>query len=319
MHSYSSNQKNKEEKMKKTVIAAVAFFVLFAFSIPGAMAQTWTWSNPAPHTGTTLVELGADSMTGNLYAIDNTGAIVSPTLGTPVTDVAVAAGSVPPVVDMAGASGGIFYVIGAAAVGTWNPATSAFDTTMTQPFIPATDAGVFASLAVGQNGMLYVLYNGATAQYILTGTPPVIAEPAVITFHPRTLNLGSKGNWVSVHIELPAGLDENLIDVSTVRISEIAVEGFTPKPVEIYTAPGAPWKVELNDLGAQVLKVKFIRYNKGGAELDEQSLIYQLKSIMTGAQKGKYPVTLTIDGLLSTGEWFSGTATFDANVNKKLP
>jgi hypothetical protein len=40
---------------------------------------------------------------------------------------------------------------------------------------------------------------------------------------------------------------------------------------------------------------------------------------MTGAQKGKYPVTLTIDGLLSTGEWFSGTATFDANVNKKLP
>jgi hypothetical protein len=93
-----------------------------------------------------------------------------------------------------------------------------------------------------------------------------------------------------------------------------------PKPVEIYTAPGAPWKIELNDLGVQVMKVKFIRYNKkGSAELDEQSLIYQLKSIMTGANKGKYPVILTIDGLLTTGEWFTGTATFNANVNKKLP
>jgi hypothetical protein len=93
-----------------------------------------------------------------------------------------------------------------------------------------------------------------------------------------------------------------------------------PKPVQIYTAPGAPWKIELNDLGVQVMKVKFIRYNKkGGTELDEQSLIYQLKSIMTGANKGKYPVILTIDGLLTTGEWFTGTATFNANVNKKLP
>jgi len=303
------------------MIAAVAVFVLFAFSIPGAMAQTWwTWSNPAPYTGTNpLVELAADSVTGDLYAIDDTGVIVIPTFGTPVTEVAVAAGSVPPVVDMAGVPGGIFYVIGSSVVGTWDPATSLYDTTLTQPFIPSTDAGVFSSLAVGRDGMLYVLYDGATGQYILTGTPPVIAEQAVINFNPRTLNLGSKGNWVSVHIQLPGDLDESLIDVNSVRISEIAVDGFTPKPVEIYTAPGAPWKIELNDLGVQVLKVKFIRYNKkGGTALDDQSLTYQLKSIMAGANKGKYPVTLTIEGLLTTGERFAGTATFNANVNKKL-
>jgi len=140
--------------MKKTVIAAVAVFVLFAFSVPGAMAQTWTWSNPAPYTGTNpLVELAADSVTGDLYAIDDTGAIVIPTLGTPVTDVAVAAGTVPPVVDMAGVPGGIFYVIGATVVGTWDPATSGYDTTMAQPFVPSTDAGVFASLAVGRDAL----------------------------------------------------------------------------------------------------------------------------------------------------------------------
>jgi len=310
--------------MKKTMIAVVAVFVLFAFSIPGAMAQTWTWSNPAPYTGTgtnPLVELAADSVTGSLYAIDNTGAIVIPTLGTPVTDVAVAAGSVPPVVDIAVGPGGVVYFIGKTVVGTWDPANPlSYDTAMTQPFIPTADAaGVFMSLAVGRDGTLNVLYNGAVGQYILIGTPPVIAEEAVIKFNPRTLNLSSKGNWVSVHIQLPGDLDENLIDINSVEISEIAVDGFIPKPVDIHPAPGAPWSVETNDAGVQVLKVKFIRYNKkGGTALDDQSLTYQLKSIMAGANKGKYPVTLTIEGMLTTGEWFTGTATFNANVTKKL-
>ena len=316
--------------MKKTMIAAFAVFVLFAFSIPGAVAQTWTWSDPAPamYTGTPpLVKLAADSVTGNLYAIDSNGDIVTTTLGIPVAGVVVAAGSFPPVNDMAAGAGGIFYVVGGDSVapvtpvvGTWDPTTKSFDTSMTQPFIPSTDTGgVFKSLALGRDGTLYVLYNGAAGQYILTGTPPFIAEQAVIKFNPRTLNLSSKGNWVSVRIQLPGDLDENLIDSNSVRITEIAVDGFTPKLVDIYPAPGAPWSVEADDLGVQVLKVKFIRYNKkGGTALDDQSLTYQLRSIMAGANKGKYPVTLTIEGMLTTGEWFTGTATFNANVTKKL-
>ncbi|NJD56255.1 MAG: hypothetical protein FIA94_07615 [Nitrospirae bacterium] len=72
--------------------------------------------------------------------------------------------------------------------------------------------------------------------------------------------------------------------------------------------------------GVEVMKVKFLRYNKkGGPEMDGQALIYQLESIMAGAHKGKYPVTLTIEGQLTTGEWFTGTATFKANVTRKLP
>jgi len=315
--------------MKKTVIAAVVFFVLLAFSIPGAIAQTWTWSDPAPaiYSGTSpLVKLAADSATGDLYALDGNGDIVTVTLGTPIAGEVVAGGSLPPVNDIAAGPGGIFYVVGgdsaapiAPVVGTWDP-VNGYNTTMTQPFIPTGDtAGEFASLAVGRDGMLYVLYNGAADQYILVGTPPVIAEQAVIKFSPRTLNLRSKGNWVSVRIQLPGDLDENLIDINSVRISEIAVEGFAPKLVEIYPAPGAPWNVGLNDAGVQVLKLKFIRYNKkGGPALDDQSLTFQLQGIMAGANKGKYPVTLTIEGMLTTGEWFTGTATFNANVTKKL-
>jgi hypothetical protein len=145
------------------------------------------------------------------------------------------------------------------------------------------------------------------------------SEQSGIRFSPRTLNLSSKGNWVSVGIQLPGDLDEHLIDINSVRITEIAVDGFPPKAVEIFPAPGAPWHVVTNDMGVQVLRVKFIRYNKkGGPALDDQSLIYQLKSIMTGATKGKYPVTLTIGGVLTTGELFTGTVTFDAKVTKKL-
>ena len=306
--------------MKKAVITAVVVFVLFAFSVPAAMAQTWTWSNPYPYTGANpLVKIAADPATGSLYGIDSNGDIVIPALGTQVTDVVAAtAGTIPPVIDMA--AGPVIYAVGATAVGTWDPVGNTYDTTMTQPFIPTGDVGVYQSLAAGKDGTLNVLYQRLTEQYILVGTPPVMAEQAIMSFHPGTLNLRSRGNWVSVHIQLPGDLDESLIDVNSVRISEIAVDGFTPKPVEIYTAPGAPWKIELNDLGVQVLKVKFIRYNKkGGTALDDQSLTYQLKSIMAGANKGKYPVTLTIEGLLTTGERFAGTATFNANVNKKLP
>ena len=317
--------------MKKTIFAAAVFMLLFIFSASGAMAQTWTWSDPAPYTGANrLVELAADPVTGSLYAIDDTAAIVVPTLGIPVAGATVNPGNFPPVNDMAVGPGGIFYVVGGDSeaipsippvVGTWDPAIpNVYDITMTQPFIPSGDnAGVFASVAVGRDGLLYILYNGATEQYILVGAPPVMAEQAIVKFSPSTLNLSSRGNWVSVRVQLPGDLDEHLIDIQSVRISEIAVDGFTSKPVEIYPAPGAPWAVELNDAGVQVLKLKFIRYNKkGGAALDEQSLIYQLQSIMAGAGKGKYPVILTLEGMLTTGEWVAGTATFTANVTKKL-
>ena len=33
--------------MKKTIITVFAFLVIFGFAVSGAMAQTWTWTEPA--------------------------------------------------------------------------------------------------------------------------------------------------------------------------------------------------------------------------------------------------------------------------------
>lgn len=53
--------------------------------------------------------------------------------------------------------------------------------------------------------------------------PPVI--PATIEIHPETLNLKSKGKWVTCIIELPEGYDEADIDRSTVYLeSDIPAE-----------------------------------------------------------------------------------------------
>ena len=50
-----------------------------------------------------------------------------------------------------------------------------------------------------------------------TAAPEVI--PATIDFDPDTLNLKSKGKWVTCYIELPEGYDIHDIDISTVELN----------------------------------------------------------------------------------------------------
>ncbi len=51
-----------------------------------------------------------------------------------------------------------------------------------------------------------------------TASPPAIS--AAIDIHPHTLNLRSKGKWITCFIELPKGYDANDIDGSTVMLNE---------------------------------------------------------------------------------------------------
>ena len=73
-------------------------------------------------------------------------------------------------------------------------------------------------------------------------TSQIVFESSVISatvdVNPDTLNLKSKGKWVTVHIELPVGYDVGDIDIGTVRLEDtVSPES---KPVEIgdYDADG---------------------------------------------------------------------------------
>lgn len=72
-----------------------------------------------------------------------------------------------------------------------------------------------------------------TQGYIVRSTETEIMQiiPGTIDFDPDTLNLKSKGKWVTAYIELPEGYDVNDIDVTTVFLND-AIQP-EPKPVEI--------------------------------------------------------------------------------------
>ena len=60
---------------------------------------------------------------------------------------------------------------------------------------------------------------------------PVIVE-ATIDLHPKTLNLGSNGRWITCYIELPEGYDVNEIDVSTVYLEDFLQAENRPTEIE---------------------------------------------------------------------------------------
>jgi len=104
---------------------------------------------------------------------------------------------------------------------------------------------------------------------------------ATVDIQPDTLNVKSKGKWVTAYIELPDGYDVADIDVSTVML-----EGTIP-------AEDHPTKIgDYDDDGIPDLMVKF----------DRQALIDYLDGT-TGE------VTLTVSGELNDGTSFEGSDT----------
>ena len=78
------------------------------------------------------------------------------------------------------------------------------------------------------------------APYILRSTETEIIPiiPAFVDFNPNTLNLKSRGKWVTVYIELPKDYDPNLIDINTVLLNgQVAAEN-NPK-YEFITDPNS--------------------------------------------------------------------------------
>jgi len=91
----------------------------------------------------------------------------------------------------------------------------------------------------------YITSNGNTHTNYLgnywsdyTGFVPDI--PATIDIDPDTLNLGSKGEWITCYIELPGDHDVSDIDVSTVLLNGIVEAESQPTEVGDYDSDGIP-------------------------------------------------------------------------------
>ena len=55
--------------MKKTILTAFVFFVIFGFAISGAVAQTWTWQYAPVMSTPRITELVANPAADELFAL----------------------------------------------------------------------------------------------------------------------------------------------------------------------------------------------------------------------------------------------------------
>jgi hypothetical protein len=113
-----------------------------------------------------------------------------------------------------------------------------------------------------------------------TGIIPIL--PAILDFDPDTLNLKSKGQWVTAYIELPAG---HGCDVSQIKLSSLTLNG----QVQAETKPTAIGDYDKD--GIPDLMVKFDRS--------------AVQSILPVGDK----VEVTIGGTLNDGRQFEGKDT----------
>lgn len=103
---------------------------------------------------------------------------------------------------------------------------------------------------------------------------------ATINLDPNTLNLKSKGKWITCRIELPEGYDVNDIDVSTIMLNGVVPA--QSRPIGIGDTDGD---------GVAELMVKFSRS--------------AVQALLTPGDETE----LTVSGELTDGTIFEGTDT----------
>jgi hypothetical protein len=206
--------------MKKTIITVCEFVVLFGFVVSSATAQTWTWSDPAKiNTGVVYADFQFDPEDNRLEGWNDTTSaweevfmdptapgISDPdmTIGTIVDSVAV-----PP-----------FAVIDVDTVGILSGST--YVATSQQPTVPSA-TGAFKYIAASYDGAtasLYVIYQttGTVEQHVITGTATMEWDSATVRYAPRSLNLGSNGNWVTCKISGLTGHTWDEVDLARLCI-----------------------------------------------------------------------------------------------------
>jgi len=166
--------------------------------------------------------------------------------------------------------------------------------------------GIYANLngnlmtglfSVGYTGISWSSYANVDTGYLF-GPPdedhiPVLriegefTIPATIDVDPNTLNLKSRGKWITTYIELPKGGDVNDIDVSTVKISRIdGVQLATPIYAEAHPT-------SVGDEDSDGIPDRMVKFSRPAVQ-----------EVVEGGD-----TEITVTGKLTTGQAFEGSDT----------
>ncbi len=176
--------------------------------------------------------------------------------------------------------------------------------TISNNIISGSDIGIYiesGSPVIDSN----TITNNTYGIYYLSGASPIILNntfwdndvdifsfiSAQIDIDPNTLNLKSKGRWITCYIELPGGMDVKDIDVPTVKISEIN-GNYIDIPAETHLT-------EIGDYDSNGMNDLMVKFDR--SEVEDNSI----------------PVNaaITITGELNNGSFLEGYNT----INVKNP
>lgn len=102
--------------------------------------------------------------------------------------------------------------------------------------------GIVGDIRVESIRVFEETYDSDDVSYddIAFGIPVGLDIEATIDIQPETLNLKSKGNWITAYIELPDRFDVKDIDVRTVVLEDTVLAGNYPVETGDYDADGVP-------------------------------------------------------------------------------
>jgi len=253
--------------MKKTIITMFAFLVLFGFAVSGAFAQV-TWSGPylvTPPTSqdaTKYEHIDYYSEYSVLTGLDDKGNLAQVFFATDPETAAViihdSAIADPLIKSIVAPPVGTEYGIDANTVVIWNG--DEYVALDPQPPVLNSD-DEFKSIAVGSDGALYVLFETTpnaedpVDQYILVGDTNW--EKVTVRFAPRSLNLGSKGRWVTCKISGFPQDEENAYTPADINLDNLCIVSINDQLLETPICRDANGPA--NNRNKKKLMVKFDR------------------------------------------------------------
>jgi hypothetical protein len=84
---------------------------------------------------------------------------------------------------------------------------------------------------------------------------------ATVDIDPDTLNLKSKGQWITVYIELPQGYDPSQIDITTVKLNDI-VGAVTDPKYDFVSDPNC----YLTDKNGDGIRERMVKFDRGAVQ-----------------------------------------------------